>query len=219
MCGKKYYDILQISFLNMKIDEIIIHHTGGLGTNSQASTQHLTVKDIDAAHKLRWSDFKSKLGYYVGYTFVIERDGKLTQTRLIGEETAHTIGHNTRSIGIVLCGNFNKGVDTPTIEQKMRLKSLIRSLVGFNHAENLAYQNNTEMKLSLQAIYPHRKFSQTDCCGSSLSDRWVQDMLGVEDESFVLSLKVKVLQLMVQLLQLQKRNQLAGYTHDCAEKG
>lgn len=203
----------------MKIDEIIVHHTGGLGTNSQASTQHLTVKDIDAAHKLRWSNFKSKLGYYVGYTFVIEKDGKLTQTRLVGEETAHTIGHNTRSIGIVLCGNFNKGVDTPTIEQKMRLKSLIRTLVGFGNNENVAFEHDTIVRVSFETIYPHRKFSQTDCCGSGLSDRWVQDMLGVENEKLLLSLKVRVLELMLQLLKLQKRTQFAGYAHDCAEKG
>lgn len=209
----------------MKIDEIIIHHTGGLGTNSRASTQHLTVKDIDAAHKLRWPDFKSKLGYYVGYTFVIERDGKITQTRLIGEETAHTIGHNTRSVGIVLCGNFNSGVDTPTIEQKMRLKSLIRSLWSPHSTEEIKIAWNVILDLSAERIYPHRKFSQTDCCGSSLSDRWVQDMLGIEDEKLLLSLRVKVLQLMLQLLQLQKslrgkkQQEFRGRIDDCAERG
>ncbi len=97
---------------------IILHHS--------ASSKYKTkVADINEWHK-KW-DFKSSLGYYVGYHFVIEIDGKTTQTRKISEAGAHTRGYNNH-IGICLTGNFEK--EEPTRQQIDSLIDLLTKLEG-----------------------------------------------------------------------------------------
>lgn len=193
-----------------KITKLIVHNSGGLGNDAFASTSNLTVEQIDAAHKLRWPELKSELGYWVGYTFVILADGTLVQTRLIGEEGAHTKGSNFDSVGICLIGNFTKGVDTPTYAQKMRLKSLANALINWN--EQSSY-DHIKVKpgtvLAITDIGPHRKYqlNHTDCYGNALSDMWLRELLGedVSDiQKLILTLKIKLYTLMVQLLMKQK---------------
>lgn len=206
------------------ITKLIVHNSGGLGNNPLASTQHLTVGDIDAAHRLRWPEFKSELGYYVGYTFAILADGTLVQTRLIGSEGAHTKGHNFDSVGVLLMGNFTKGVDTPTYAQKMRLKSLANALINWN--EQSSY-DHIKVKpgavLAITDIGPHRKYqlNHTECYGNALSDLWLRELLGedVPDiQKLILTLKIKLYELMVKLLKQQ--NGLSGVSHSCeAERG
>lgn len=200
----------------MKIDKIILHHAGGLGTNNLASTQNLTVKNIDLAHRDRWPDFKSSLGYFVGYTFVIEKDGTLTQTRAIGEETAHTIGQNTSSVGIMIMGNFEKGVNIPTIEQKMRLKSLLNNLLT-NQPLNVHVVPGTILDMSPSRIYPHRHFAQTSCYGSSLSDIWFKDMVSMQTNEVesVESLVQKIMALFAQLVALISKPKLGSHSSSC----
>lgn len=126
---------------------ICLHHTGGLGDDYYAHTQHLTVDQINNAHQARWPDFKSSLGYYVGYNFVIEKDGKITQTRAIGEETAHTKGFNTSSIGICLTGNFASN-EKPTLEQILALKNLMQALPSVHYSR----------------VVPHRYLQTSTVC-------------------------------------------------------
>ena len=67
---------------------LTVHHFGGVKNDPLAPTQHLTLEQINSAHRSRWPDFVSSLGFYVGYNAIIFPDGKLIQTRLVGEETA-----------------------------------------------------------------------------------------------------------------------------------
>jgi len=89
---------------------MIIHHT-------VSSRDRTTVDDINEWH--RYKSFKSSLGYYVGYHFVITGDGKITQCRGLLEDGAHTRGQNHK-IGVVLTGNFEK--ELPSMAQ---IKSLL----------------------------------------------------------------------------------------------
>lgn len=71
---------------------------------------------------------KSQLGYYVGYQYLIEGNGKVIQARNDEETGAHCKQKlmNYRSIGICLTGNFDK--EEPTQEQIVSLASLIETL-------------------------------------------------------------------------------------------
>src|ERR1051325_8363136 len=92
-----------------KPEYIIVHH-------SASSRDGTTLQDINNWHKAR-SFPLSKLGYYVGYHYVIFADGKMVQTRNEDEVGAHAKegGMNFKSIGICLTGNFEQ--EEPTIAQ------------------------------------------------------------------------------------------------------
>lgn len=144
--------------------KIAIHHTGGLGADKYASTQHLTAENIDAAHMARF-DMLSTMMRWGGYNFFIEKDGKVTQFRAIGEETAAVKGWNFNGICISIClaGNFLKGVDSPTPQQIASLKDLYGKLP----------------KVPRGDIVPHRALQQTECYGD-LPDSWARDILEPE---------------------------------------
>lgn len=78
---------------------IITHHA--------LSRPEHTAVDVNTWHRVRWPNFISRSGWHVGYHYVIETDGKLTQTREHDEEGAHTIGMNRSSIGVCFMGNFD----------------------------------------------------------------------------------------------------------------
>ena len=199
------------------LKHLIIHHTGGLGTDTKASTQNLTVEHINNAHRARWPDFCSSLGYWVGYTIVILKDGRFIQTRLIGEEGAHTKGYNSNSVGILVMGNFTQGVDIPTDAQKMTLKRVLQFLLDRTPERiGLKVSRGTVLDLSLDRIKPHRAFSSTTCYGN-LPDNWGQTLL-YDYNSQVTILKRRLDELMkllqTLLAQLQSRK-LSSIDRDC----
>ena len=104
-----------------KIKYICIHHS-----NVQTKTSQL--KAIDNYHKEKFG-MKSKLGYWVGYHMHISPDGTKTQTRMMDEESAAVIGHNSDSIHIELDGDFNYNL--PTKKQEEALTELLESMLRF----------------------------------------------------------------------------------------
>lgn len=144
----------------MKLTHLIIHHSGGTDANPLQDSSNYTVKQCDADHKLRFG-MKSSLGWYVGYTYFIDKKGVITQTRKDGEEGAHTIGLNSTSIGICLAGNFDATL--PTEAQKVALKGLLEKKVK-------------EFNILPSSIVPHRKFANKTCYGKKLSDTWARDL-------------------------------------------
>ncbi len=134
---------------------IIVHHTGGTSADPHADTAHHTLEIVDAYHKsLGWG--------MIGYHWFIEKDGKTRKGRAENDEGAHTLGANTKSIGVCLAGNFD--VTLPTKEQ---IQSLIVCLKDIR----------SRYKIPVANILPHRKFSVKTCYGSLLSDTWAQDLL------------------------------------------
>ena len=131
---------------------IIIHHTA-------SNRESTTLENINEWHKERWPDFKSVLGYWIGYHFVILGDGQVIQTRQETEEGAHTLGGwNQKSIGICLTGSFN---DWEVAEaQKNALQGILVRLA-------------TRYDIPKSQIYSHRELWATACPGDNLQ-RWIE---------------------------------------------
>lgn len=146
----------------MQINNIIVHHSGGTDANPLQDSSNYTVDECNQDHKIRFN-MLSSLGWYVGYTYFIDKAGVVTQTRKDGEEGAHTIGHNSDSIGICLAGNFD--LTLPTDAQIKSLTILMASKVA-------------EFNIPLSAIVPHRHFATKTCYGKRLADNWASSLLG-----------------------------------------
>jgi len=126
------------------INYITVHHS--------ASPITTTIDEINEWHRLR--DFTlSKLGFYVGYTYVIFPNGEIKQTRLDSEIGCHTLNHNKGNIGICLVGNFNDYV--PTKEQWEALTGLI------TEKKAQYFIDNKEIKC-------HSDWANTECPGNNL---------------------------------------------------
>ena len=133
------------------IKGIIVHHTA---TNSRTTS----VEAINKGHKAR-RFYLSARGSYVGYHYVIDSTGKITQTRDDDEEGCHTRGYNKNYIGIGLFGNFDE--ERLTQAQKDSLSGLIEKLRG---RYGISYAN----------IKGHSDIKPTACPGNYLYS-WLKE--------------------------------------------
>ncbi len=136
---------------------IIIHH-------SLVASEGDQLKGINNYHK-RQKFPKSSMGYYVGYQYLINHAGNVTQCRSDKESGAHCSQKlmNFRSVGICLEGNFD--LHEPSLDQVKSLRKLIKEL----------QQRHT---IPDSNIYPHRHFATyKSCWGSKLPN----DILGYLD--------------------------------------
>lgn len=148
-----------------KPEFIIVHHTGGTDADALADTSNHRFEDVNAWHKQNPNvnlGEPSSLGYYIGYHYFIDKNGKVTQGRADKDEGAHTFGYNARSIGICLAGNFD--LTLPTQAQVDALTSLLK-------------QKMDTYKLPIESIMPHRHFAAKTCYGKKLSDTWAQSLV------------------------------------------
>lgn len=152
---------------------IFVHHTGGTQDDPRADTSNHTFEDVNAWHRKDpnvWLGKLSSLGYAIGYTYFIDKTGKVTQGRSDIEQAAHTQSYNNNpwdledhsSIGICLAGNFD--VTFPTEQQIASLTSLLQKKVK-------------EYGISTERIFPHRHVAHKSCYGKNLSDTWAADLL------------------------------------------
>lgn len=203
----------------MAIKRICVHHTGGLLNDPFAKTQDYTASKVNSVHRDRFN-FRSTLGMYGGYNFFIDKDGKLTQFRAIGEETAAQRGFNEDTISFCLSGNFSsfggKMVEKPTIQQQTTLKNALISLFETPLALNeYKYLSGTKMALKTSNIVPHRVLGNTECYGSGLSDNWARDIV-IEFYNEKISLLMKLLDLYRKILQLKTK--FGSQNHSCLEQ-
>jgi len=134
----------------MKATRVILHHSGDAAYGKQ-------FNKINTWHRQQGFP-KSSLNYYVGYHYVIERDGTIKQARQENEIGAHDQGENVDSIGICLVGDFNK--ERPTESQA----NAAARLFGFVRARH---------GISLTRVENHRVDDTTDCPGSNIPDNWL----------------------------------------------
>lgn len=99
---------------------IIIHHTA---TNKDKTT--LTA--INRVHQ-KWFNYKSSLGWYIGYHYFISGNGIIRQTRRNDDYGVHCRADNmnAKSIGICLAGNFE--IEQPSEKQLISLKKILERL-------------------------------------------------------------------------------------------
>lgn len=138
----------------MKTNRIIWHHSAAESPTPQFAA-------INEWHKARAFPLSS-LGYYVGYHYVIEKDGSVIQARKDAEIGAHDTGENMDSIGICLVGDFTNS--RPTLAQEKSFASLLRKLM-------LTYN------ISVNSIEPHRRDDTTECPGLSMPENWALGLL------------------------------------------
>lgn len=140
---------------------IVVHHCGGTDTDPKFDTSNQSFEVVNEYHKQKWW-FKSSFGYYIGYHYFIDRQGKVTQGRADTDEGAHTVGHNLESLGICLAGNFD--VTMPTPAQIQALRTLLKNKM-------------IEYSIPVGNVVPHRKFAVKTCYGNLLGDDWAQKLL------------------------------------------
>lgn len=129
--------------------QIIVHH-------DSVSREGPSFAIVNAFHKQKGFP-ESRLGFFVGYHFWIERDGTLRQARQENEVGAHCKGQNYSAFGIGLAGNFD--AEDPTPAQIATLGELLSRLCN-------------KYRIPAQRIFPHRRYAEKSCYGSRLKDNW-----------------------------------------------
>ena len=125
-----------------KTDMAVVHHTGNPWDDD------LSAAEIDASHKAQgWT--------CIGYHYVIRKDGTVEQGRPHWTVGAHAYGHNSHTIGIHVCGNFEIG--EPTSEQIESLAMLLANLC-----------TDYGLPIDRDHIVGHRELMATACPGRNL---------------------------------------------------
>ena len=123
-------------------DQIVIHHTGNVVDDD------LSAAEIDASHKGQgWT--------CIGYHYVIRKDGTVEQGRPHWTIGAHAYGHNSHTIGVHVCGNFEEA--EPTDEQIESTAMLLANLC-----------TDYGLPIDRDHIVGHRELMATACPGRNL---------------------------------------------------
>lgn len=130
--GPHTWESLGYPVSNRFVDEIILH------CSATKEGIDYSVDSIDNAHKARkFSAYVDNNGRtrYIGYHYIILRNGTIVACRPESKIGCHASGHNSRSIGICYIGGLDardtKGTmikDTRTPQQKESLMRLIKEI-------------------------------------------------------------------------------------------
>lgn len=142
-----------ISYNPRNIKEIIVHYT------ATPQGENFTVEQIRQMHLANgWSD--------IGYHWYIDLNGNIFKGRDENLVGAHTVGHNTISIGICYCGGCpprsnknwqNIGIDTRTPAQKAALINLIWEL---------------KRRYPYATVHGHNEFANKPCPGFNAREEY-----------------------------------------------
>ena len=123
-------------------DQVVIHHTGN------PTDDDLSAAEINASHKARgWS--------CIGYHYVIRKDGTVEIGRPHWTAGAHAYGHNSHTIGVHVCGNFEEA--EPTSEQIESTAMLLANLCA-----------DYGLSIDRDTIVGHHELMSTACPGRNL---------------------------------------------------
>lgn len=123
-------------------NRIVIHHTGN------PDDDDLSAKTLHGSHRAQgWAG--------IGYHFVIRKDGTVELGRPDWAIGAHAYGFNSESIGVHVCGNFDKV--EPTEAQLNALPMLLADIC-----------DDYGLIASDSVVMGHRDLMATDCPGSNL---------------------------------------------------
>jgi len=138
---------------------IMIHHTA---TSYKFNPDQFAANNL--YHKNKWN-FKSSLGFYLGYNYEISSNGYRRQARNDGETTAacYQNGMNDgRAVHIALDGNFD--LEKPTDLEIYALRDLLKLL-------------NQRYNILSNQIYFHKQFSQTVCPGKNMDLKFIRSLI------------------------------------------
>lgn len=185
------------------INKIAVHHSGGIASDTHASSAHLTFKDIDNAHRHRWN-FPSEYiaNSYGGYNVAYDpKTREFHQFRAVGEETAAQKGFNFDTFSICIIGNYTEGVDTLLPHTKIDVVNFLTDLCFGRHA-GLVFAPGTTVSFHPSRIWPHRHFQQTECYGDAIEDNYFSKQVELRfypQITMLQSLLVKLIELVKQL--------------------
>lgn len=131
-----------------KPKEIILH------CSATAENKPFTAADIEKWHKKR--GFKK-----IGYHYVIKLDGTVEKGRDEKESGAHTVNHNSKSIGICYVGGLTKDGKTPkdtrTDKQKEAMYRLVKDIMN-------------RYNIPLNEVHGHYEFAAKACPSFRIDD-------------------------------------------------
>ncbi len=139
--GKKSYGKRQLS----KIKQIVIHHSA--------------IDGFTPFDYAKWHIARGWPG--IGYHFVIDSNGIISQTNELDTVSYHTKGFNTQSIGIALSGNLSNHI--PSDSQKQALIKLIKDL-------------KKQLGISL-IVKGHGELTKTECPGKLLNLNEIRNLV------------------------------------------
>lgn len=161
ICGPKSWSALgyetpdEVSSGGRTIKMLIVH------CSATPQGEDFTTASINAAHKSRkfstYTDPRTKAKMYIGYHYLIHRDGTIEPCRPENVRGCHVSNYNQYSIGICYIGgcaprsNHNwtrTAVDTRTDAQKAALIRLLKQL---------------KAKYPSASIHGHREFANKGC--------------------------------------------------------
>lgn len=123
-------------------DQIVIHHTGN------PTDDDLSAVEINESHMRQgWS--------CIGYHYVIRKDGTVEAGRPHWTVGAHAYRHNSHTIGIHVCGNFEEA--EPTDAQIESTAMLLANLC-----------TDYGLPIDRDHIVGHRELMSTACPGRNL---------------------------------------------------
>lgn len=131
---KAYIDGLKVT---RAVKRIQLHHTWSPSYKNFTGSNHLTLqKNMKSYHVNTngWSD--------IGQHFTIFPDGVIMTGRSLNSSPAGIYGANTGAICIECLGNFDKGGDTMTEEQKTAIVACVKILLDrfkLNADNNITY--------------------------------------------------------------------------------
>ncbi len=126
-----------------KTDQIVIHHTGN-PKNDDCSAKELHQSHIAVQG---WAG--------IGYHYVIRKDGTIEQGRPHWTIGSHAYGHNSHTIGIHFCGNFEIASPTP---QQIESGALLLAKLGLDYGLAMDKWN----------VVGHRDLIANACPGKNL---------------------------------------------------
>lgn len=164
-------------------------------THTAVSGKHHTAYDVGQWHLDRWGGYspstflpENDIRRYVGYHIVIDWDGTVHQCRNFTDEGIHCKGQNFSSIGVCFMGNGD--LHEPSIEQREAWIKEVWPLI-----------KKTYPNITVNDIYPHRKYANKTCHGKLLSDTFYADLLRTTEDKHM-ALKRQYISLLQQLNRL-----------------
>lgn len=119
-------------------------------------------------HQAEWN-FKSTMGFYLGYNYEIAKSGLKRQARQDGEQTAACYQgdmNNGQCIHICLDGNFD--IEKPAPPQIFALRDLLKTLVKKYGID----KNN---------IVFHNQYAPKTCPGKNMDINFVRSLAGMNN--------------------------------------
>jgi len=131
-------------------DRITVHHQGG--RQSITRVQNAVAAEIDAIYgghrNRRYGD--------IAYHFIIDYAGRVWEGRSLAYEGAHVSHQNTRNLGVLLLGNFEKqSPSQESIATTTMLVDLLRDRFGIKRHRVYGHRDLGSSVCPGKHLYPH----------------------------------------------------------------